>query len=142
MLFKDLEAALSPGSFANSLKSPFFWLCFLAGFIALLLPVKSWPANDRAWMQFALAPLLEELSWRALIQNELERYWQPAFFISWANLLVSFLFGLSHFLINGSPAGMLTFFPSLVFGMVWTRFHSLWSCVTLHLWYNTAQCLL
>ena len=86
---------------------------------------------------FLAAPLLEEVTWRALCQAELEKILPGRLFLfSRANVFASCLFALSHVFFAPHVVSLLTFFPSLCIGFLWTRFRSVLLCTLLHIYYN------
>lgn len=125
---------------------------FTLGYFGLLLP----PNNPMPSLwQMIWTALAEELCWRVLIQNELELRWKgnvpnknPSscplisfiqkadFSVSKANLLISAFFALAHLFTQPLIPALLTFFPSLIFGDLWTKHRSLWLCAGMHFWYN------
>lgn len=136
MIFREIAASLSPGRFWAGLASPLSALCAALGCIGFLLPGKPLPRDVLAW--FIAAPFVEELAWRAIMQNELEIFFRESGLITRANIFTSLAFALAHVLAAPALMSALTFFPSLCFGAIWSKFRSLWLCGLLHLWYNTA----
>lgn len=138
MEVKELLLSLGLRPLLRGLASPMVWALALAGLTGLWLPGKSLPvlAWDIAW--FFCAPFVEELTWRAIVQNEICRCFPGGRPFSYANLAASALFALCHFALAPSLMAALVFFPSLVFGLLWTKFHSTWLCGIMHCWYNLA----
>lgn len=127
-------ASCAPARFRQGMKDPLFWLCLAAGALGLFCP----PPFVVPWWWFLSAPVLEELTWRVLLQAEVERMWpgRPGL-LSRGNLLASTLFAAVHVWVRPGVWAALTFFPSLLIGIVWSRHRSLPLCVELHLAYNT-----
>ena len=117
-------------------RDPLFLLALAAGFIAWLLPH---PGLVLSWPKLLGLSLLEELVFRVLIQESLNRAMKEAAmtpWLSWANLVTSTLFALLH-LISHPPLWALSVFaPSLVFGWAWDRYRNLLPCWALHFTYN------
>ena len=117
-------------------RDPLFLLALAAGFIAWLLPQ---PAMTIPWPRLLGLALLEELVFRLLVQESLNRAMREAAitpWLSWANLVTSTLFALLH-LISHPPLWALSVFaPSLIFGWAWDRYRNLLPCWALHFVYN------
>lgn len=132
-LWRDIRESLSIGRFTGSFRDRLVWLAVLLGGIGLLFPAGNMPPLWR----LASAALTEELAYRALLQRQLEQCvpgaWGP---FTGGMLLASALFALSHLPTHSPLMAALTFFPSLVFGSLWTRHRSLWLCAAVHFWYN------
>lgn len=137
-MFGEIAASLSMARFARGLFSPLFAVCALLGFSGFFLPGKAMPAEPDALLWFTLAPFLEELTWRAIMQNQLASFLPGGGLLSQANILTSTIFAAAHVIITPCLMSALTFLPSLCLGAVWSKFRSLWLCGMLHLWYNTA----
>lgn len=91
-----------------------------------------------------LQPLIEELIFRGVVQNELSRQpWGQArrFGMSGANLLTSILFTGLHFLSHPPLWALGVFVPSLLFGHFRERHASLYPPLALHIYYNTGYFL-
>lgn len=121
------------------LRDRLFWLAVLAGGIGLLYA----PTASPAFWRLVLSGFSEELTFRALVQEQLDatlRFSGSPLLrrigIVPANLLVSLGFALAHLPTQSIPAALSTFFPSLIFGLIWTRTRSLWLCAALHIYYN------
>jgi hypothetical protein len=56
--------------------------------------------------------------------------------VSVANLTASFLFAALHFVGHSPFWAAAVFFPSLVFGYAWDRYHSVTACTAIHFGYN------
>lgn len=132
-IWREVQRALSCTRFFRAWRDGWVWLAFLLGGIGLLFPA---PATPPLW-RLAFAAFTEELAYRTLLQAQLERCiperWKD---LTGGMLLASLLFALSHLVTQPPLMAMLTFFPSLVFGMLWTRHGSLWLCAAVHFWYN------
>ena len=105
-----LLIALSEGSF---LRCSLFALSL--GYLGLLLPRRSFPDLRARWSGFVLAPFAEELTWRAIMQNELARLLPGKGPLTRANLITSLAFAAAHMLAAPKLMSLLTFFPLLVF---------------------------
>ena len=136
MILKELARSLSFAPLFRGLSSPLFYLCSLLGFLGAFFPAPHLPWQAPLWL--ITAPFLEELTWRAILQNELAILLPSSRFLSLPNFITSAAFAGAHILVNPSLFAALTFFPSLIFGGIWTKFCSTWLCGILHLWYNLA----
>lgn len=139
-LLCGIRASLGVGRLTRGLKDPWFWL--LAGLACLGLPFQGRPVDMPLW--FVAAPFVEELTWRALLQEELERAGLGKISgslpgLTVGNVAASGLFALAHLAALPSLLSALTFFPSLAMGLVWTKHKSLPLCAFLHLAYNVAH---
>jgi len=84
-------------------------------------------------------PLIEELSFRGVIQGSLSQRSsldRQVIGLSLANILTSVLFVLMHFVHHPPVWALLVFFPSLVFGYFKDRFSSMIPSIILHSFYN------
>ncbi|MBF0192468.1 MAG: JDVT-CTERM system CAAX-type protease [Magnetococcales bacterium] len=92
-----------------------------------------------------LYPLLEELTFRGLIQTLIldhRIFRKDLFSISLANLIASLLFVLAHYLARGDPIVATVFVPSLVFGYLVERYRRLYPSIIMHSLYNTIHFIL
>ncbi|CAM3998929.1 JDVT-CTERM system glutamic-type intramembrane protease [Roseateles saccharophilus] len=92
----------------------------------------------RLFVVVGLAPLLEEIVFRAGVQAELTPLMRSGHA---ANLVTSTLFGLAHGLVAGPAHGMAVLLPSLLLGECWRRRPRLGPCVALHGAMNAAWLL-
>lgn len=89
-------------------------------------------AHVGAWRLFVvvgLAPVLEEIVFRAGLQAELTTWLRSA---HGANMATSALFALAHGCVVGSAHGLAVMLPSLLLGECWRRWQRLGPCVVLH----------
>lgn len=97
-------------------------------------------------MLFVVRPVLEELVFRGLFQGWLikyKRFKYEVIGISLANIVVSILFALFHFMSHSLFMAMLVFIPSVVFGYFRDRFHGrLMPSISLHCFYNIGYFLM
>jgi hypothetical protein len=120
----------------RAFRDPPFLLALGAALLAWLLPE---PGMRLAWYRLLPLALLEELVFRAGLQNLLARSGlMPVRLgpISAANLAVSALFAGLHLVHQPLAWAVAVFFPSLVFGWAWDRYRHLLPCWTLHFAYN------
>jgi membrane protease YdiL (CAAX protease family) len=125
--------------------APLFWLLLL-----LLLPGIAGPAwalqNPMRFLLIALAfPLLEEMTFRGLLQPALyRRRWGPVHHLglSAANWLTSLAFAASHLVWHDALQALAVFVPGLVFGHFRDRYARITPSVLLHMFYNTGFALL
>lgn len=131
--FHEIRAAAGLRPLLHGLRDGATLLAFLLGGIALIIPARTMPS---LW-HLVIAALTEELTFRTMLQSQLERciprQWGS---VSAGMLITSALFALSHMFTQPAGLAILTFFPSLVFGILWTRHRSLWLCALVHFWYN------
>ena len=131
-------------------------------FLALLLGMVFWlgvwlfapqlfpslPRPGKATLLLSLIvwqPLLEEMLFRGVIQGQLkEAHWGKAtgLGISYANLLTSTLFALSHLLYHTPLWALAVFVPSLIFGHLRDRYDSIYPAMLVHIFYNAGYFLL
>ena len=123
--------------------APLFWLVlWQLGYAHFEL------ADKNPWRLFLPAliyPVLEEMVFRGLIQQELYRSsWgkRRAFFLSNANIAGSLMFALSHLIYHPPMRALCVFFPSLIFGYFRDRYGSLAPSIALHILYNSGYLLL
>lgn len=132
-LWGGLRDSFGAGRFAAALRDTWTWAALALGCVGLPFAPGPMPA---AW-RLALAAITEELAYRALVQEQLEEMLPgrrgPC---TAGNALASIIFALSHLPTHSPLMACLTFFPSLVFGALWTRRRSLWLCAAVHGWYN------
>lgn len=90
-------------------------------------------------------PLLEEMLFRGVIQGQLRgARWGKVKWLgmSYANLLTSALFALSHLLYHTPLWALAVFAPSLIFGHLRDRYASIYPPLLLHFYYNAGYFLL
>lgn len=136
MILEELRQSVGIHALLRGLSSPLFYLCAGFGFLGAFFPAPANPWRNAPWILGA--PFLEEFTWRAILQNELGKLLPSNHFINSASIITSLAFAGAHILTSPSFMAALTFFPSLIFGGIWTKFHSTWCCGLLHLWYNLA----
>lgn len=136
MTLAAVRASLAPAPLIAGLVSPFFYACAALGFLGVLFPSPPWPRAAGSCLWLLATPFVEEFTWRALLQAEIAAFLRSTSLLSPANIIASAAFATAHILVAPSVLAALTFFPSLVFGALWTKFRSTWLCGLLHLWYN------
>ena len=95
------------------------------------------------WLLFIIAPVLEELVFRGLLQGEFGRTkWGKLqrFGVSFANVLTSALFVLAHGLRMGLGAWTVLL-PSLILGWLKDRCGSVVPCIVVHALFNAGLVL-
>ncbi len=84
-----------------------------------------------------LIPLIEEYLFRGLFQSILlTKLSGSIYIVSYANIITSIIFSLSHLFYNDLLHSFLVFFPSLVFGILYDRSRSIIPSFITHLIYN------
>lgn len=93
--------------------------------------------SSKVFRYLILAPAAEELFFRGVLQEWLERRMAQTFFvITAANISVSAVFAVFH-LWGGNPVhAFAVFFPSLVFGTLYSQYRTVMPCVLCHAFYN------
>ena len=125
--------------------APFFWLLLLVFWPAM--PDPAWPLQDPTrFLLIALVyPVLEEMTFRGLIQPALYRQpWGGLRHggLSTANWITALLFAASHLAWHDSAQAMAVFVPGLIFGYFRDRYDRITPSVWLHVFYNTGFALL
>ncbi len=150
--------SLSPAALLHDQHFQLALLAAPAGLLALyltsMLPISTVVS---AWMIISLClvyPVVEELLFRGIIQPYLSQHrsrrpaipsssvepWarSTVLGISYANILTSILFAMSHMLYQPITAALLVFVPSLIFGHFRDRYQSTIPCIILHAYYNAS----
>ncbi len=84
-----------------------------------------------------LYPLLEEIVFRGIFQPWISfRVSGGLLGVSFANMLTSILFSISHLVYHDPIWALGTFFPSLAFGFCLERYKTLQAPIVLHCLYN------
>ena len=82
-------------------------------------------------------PFVEEYLFRGLLQSMLlTRFSGSIYIVSYANIVTSIIFSLSHLFYNNLFHSFLVFFPSVVFGILYDRNRSIIPSFITHLVYN------
>lgn len=93
------------------------------------------PEGPGLWMLLLVAPVLEEIVFRAGLQAGLvRRGWQPGLAI----VLASAAFAAWHLAAGQGLAALAVFLPSLVFGHAYAR-HGLACAMACHAWFNACH---
>jgi len=125
--------------------APFFWLVLWWFWPAA--PDPSWPLRDPTrFLLIALVyPVLEEMTFRGLLQAALyRRTWGALRFcrLSAANWVSALLFAASHLVWHAPWQALAVLGPGLVFGHFRDRYQGITPSVLLHVFYNTGFALL
>ena len=139
------EVALALGLAALCL--PPFWagLQLLGAGTAMPLCVKTpqavWTMATGLFTQLLGVALPEETFFRGYLQAQLQRRWPPRRRLAGVPVglglhLGAALFALAHLLGRGSPLGLLTYFPALLFGWLRNRRGSVLGAALLHALFN------
>lgn len=125
--------------------APFFWLVLLLFWPTG--PELAWPLRDPArFLMLALVyPVLEEMTFRGLLQPALyRRAWGAAQRggLSVANALTALVFAASHLVWHDWPQALAVLLPGLVFGYFRDRYGRIAPSVALHVFYNSGFALL
>ena len=143
---KELADSLRLRPFFQGLWTPLAGLSFAFGAIGLFFA----PAIAPSITRLILGALAEELTYRALVQAQFEQSLRGKLSlgklsfglipldISYACIIISCVFAGLHAITQSLLMSALIFFPSLVFGVLWTRFRSTLLCALMHFWYNFA----
>lgn len=142
-------------SYKVILRDRVFLLCLLLPVIFWLLLWVTYPPVESDWLwmgtqplAFVLLvlvyPLLEELSFRGVIQGGLIKLWgsQGLGLFSFANIATSILFVLFHFYSHSVIWAMAIIIPSVIFGYFRDKYQSVIPSVLLHVFYNSGYFLL
>jgi Type II CAAX prenyl endopeptidase Rce1-like len=109
-----------------------------AGLVAIAL-AGAWAMSptDALWM-LLIAPVLEEIVFRAGLQEELLRRAElrgETGALS-ANVLTALIFGAAHLALRPGLLAALTVLPALLVGLVYQRWRRVAPCVALHSLFN------
>ena len=107
-------------------RTPLLAAATAAGAMLLLPGV---PLTLRTAVLLVLAPLVEELVFRAGLQESLLRRWRSP---RVANALTALVFALAHVLVRGEAAALAVGLPALLIGAAYERWRRVWPCVLLH----------
>lgn len=84
-----------------------------------------------------LSPVIEEILFRGIIHNELsKKFTSYISIISLPNIIASICFSMIHLLGNSAMHSLMVFIPSLVFGIIYERYQSVFPVILLHSFYN------
>ena len=146
-ILHNLALSRCPGLFADrhftlaALAALPFWLLLWGHPDTYTAPLPGiWPLL----YLIALGPFVEELAFRGALQGWcLEYAWaqRRTLGLSHANLLVTALFCASHFAYHPPLWAIGVAVPSLIFGHLRERHHSLIPGLLLHVWYNSGYLL-
>ena len=123
-------------------------MCWLGGWLFAPQLFPELPNIDKGGLLLSLIvwqPALEEMLFRGVIQGQLkEIHWARATWlgISYANLLTSTLFALSHLLYHTPLWAFAVFVPSLIFGHLRDRYGCIYPAMLVHIFYNAGYFLL
>lgn len=95
-------------------------------------------------MLLLILPVLEEVVFRGLLQDLLQRWCRQGriLSLSYANLLSSLGFVLVHIPYHPLAWALAVFVPSVIFGFFKDRYNSLIPPIILHVFYNLGYFLL
>jgi len=130
---------------AAIIAAPFFWWLLSITVVPARLPGSSALLSQRFLMVAILYPVLEEIVFRGLLQGWLRKQsWgtKTVLGISNANLTVSVLFTAVHLARRFNLWSLAVFVPSLVFGFFRDRYGTLYTPISLHVFYNAGIVLL
>ncbi|HEY9135259.1 MAG TPA: JDVT-CTERM system glutamic-type intramembrane protease [Pseudomonadales bacterium] len=118
--------------------APVFWLVLY--FISPPIANRGWLLAAPLWYLklVLLYPVLEELVFRGLVQSEIFRFLKNIKLgpISLANISASAVFSGFHLLNHGAVWAALVFIPSLLFGHLKEKYHSLKQPIFIHVYFN------
>lgn len=121
-----------------------FYLLVALGFISVLLPghslIEPRQLDFNLFMNVILiAPVMEELIFRKIGYSVFSK----GFFntkvleiITFRNIILSLMFCVFHLFNHDTVLALLTFFPSLVFGLCFERYKILLPSILIHAIYN------
>jgi membrane protease YdiL (CAAX protease family) len=121
-----------------------FWLGLILIFQVAPQPGVLWQQPSKYLMLLLVLPVLEEVVFRGLVQDMLQRWVRQrrVLSLSYANLLTSVGFVLAHLPFHPLLWTLAVFVPSLIFGFFKDRYNSLLPPVLLHVFYNIGYFLL
>ena len=134
-------------------KDKIFWASILIAIIAWTIAavvMQKVPSLDHvkdkqldAFLFVILYPIVEEIVFRGLIQENLHKLFRNAGFhsISYANLVASLLFVLLHLFYQSVYWALLVFIPSVLFGYFKDKYQSLQVPILLHCFFNAGYLL-
>lgn len=129
----ELLQIVSPRRFLKALTDKWTWIAVAAGSIGFLFVPGPMPT---VW-RLLFSAFAEELAFRVLLQETIEEQWPLRIgVLTFGNGVVSLLFALAHLFTQFPTQALLTFFPSLMLGILWSRHHSLFLCWGVHVLYN------
>ena len=115
---------------------------FWVGLYLVIQPelVLDWPLGN-PWglvIPALVYPVLEEIVFRGGLQTAFHKVFQspPLGPVSLANLGTSIVFTVVHFVYHAPLWAVSIFIPSLIFGYLKDRYHSLRSPIAVHIFYN------
>lgn len=118
-------------------RDPLFYGFIIIGLVAWFVPARN---VGISWEGLLAKALLEELLFRGVLQETLDRslFGRRRIIgpLGWANLTVSLCFAGAHLFRQHPLWALLTFFPSLIFGMNWDRYRSVIPGTIVHFTYN------
>lgn len=126
------------GVFAAARDGVFYALMALS-LVAALLPQPNYALSPlvllakAAYEEFIFRYIVQETAAQLLKKHGKNKGIGP---ISVANLTASLIFAGMHFVGHSPFWAAATFFPSLVFGYAWDRWHAIIVCTAIHFAYN------
>ena len=126
------------------LKDAIFYLALSASIplkiliVLLNLYVKTYPNLSIYFILFLLfISFSEELFFRGFLMPVFSSFIKGKFwFFSYSNIIVSFIFSISHIFLHNIFWSALVFFPSLIYGYFREKYESILPPVVLHFVYN------
>lgn len=115
----------------------------ISGLLALTLAGAWAMAPAHALWMLAIAPVLEEIVFRAGLQEQLLRHagLRAAMGAVSANLLTALAFAAAHLALHPSLLSGLTVVPALLIGAIYQRQRRLAPCIALHALFNAGWLL-
>lgn len=133
-LFLETYSFFIPPKHLKSYVSFPILIAFLLGGIGHFFhPLDKTSVPKLIWIAF-----MEELTWRVLIQEQLNMLMHSKKFhsVSASCIVTSALFALFHLFQQSAAMAALVFFPAMVFGMLWDAYKNPYVCIGMHFWYN------
>lgn len=122
----------------RSLSDPLFYLLLSLSLVSWFIPK---PGDRLPWDWLLTKALIEELFFRFMLQEMGERLLKNRAAlgpVTWANIMASAAFSSMHLLRQPLFWAVMTFVPSLIFGVAWNRYKSVLPVFLIHFSFNFA----
>ena len=144
---KDVLFSLLEGGVACAVILPIFLLCHFGASKLLTGIGFQFVSPEKIWtllaVQIIAVAIPEEFFFRCTLQPGLDAFFGKRWKLfgiefGWGVIVVSVLFALAHVVMRPSAMSALTFFPSLVFGLLYVRRGSIAGAVFCHAAFNVS----